>query len=82
MKPEKKESPTLYGDFEEYSFGGADGYNQAYDDFNEWLPSEEELMEIVNKWHITHYEVGLRKGSIEYEMFRGIAKAIHKRLGG
>jgi len=80
-KPEKK--GHIGGDLEK---AWDNGYNQAIDDYEKFLPSEEEIVEILkNKGSYVAIDKTMQQelgGFIKKWSRRELAKAIHKRLGG
>jgi len=65
----------------------ANSYNQAVDDFNKWLPNEEEIIKIITPLIVELFEIDDKdklcsQGFIKViEIFKkGIAKLISERL--
>ena len=75
-RPEKKEiNKNKYStDQLRYPFG----YNQACDDYEKFLPSEEEIIEVI----ANHYELFKPYPKHTLLEFKKIAKAISKRIRG
>lgn len=69
-KPKKWKEPK--GIPNEYSLGMVHGYNQCYDKWEEFLPSEEEIEKIINKVYANLGTDGVDDSDL--------AKAISKRL--
>jgi len=72
-RPEKKEvyKPTneQVGRGAYYRLAEIEGYNQACDEWEKWLPSEEEILSMV-------------RSCTNYKNNKELAKGIHKRLRG
>ncbi len=89
-KPEKKSLNDIWNNQEHkneflknITYERAVGYNQACEDWEKWLPSEEEIIEILRKIPSTKIPIGLIAGKKYYYMCKeDIAKAISKRLRG
>jgi hypothetical protein len=71
MKKPKKIKYT--GKIGEPDFSSVAGYNQACDDWEKWLPSEEE---------IKHLALGIYGVDVDIHNHIRLAKTISKRLGG
>ncbi len=79
-RPKKKEYPKkgirgLTVDAE------IDGYNQACDDHDKWLPSEEELTKIISEFSIFGDDRTMGIYFVK-EVSEELASAIHRRLRG
>lgn len=79
-KPRKKELSGRLGDLS-FHQQQRSGYNDAIDDFEKWLPSVEEIMDIILEPHeivkgMTH-SLSLKKTD---PIVLAIATALHKRL--
>jgi len=77
-KPRKKE--TRLGDGRMPGKVSVAGYNEALNDINKWLPTEDEIVDIL----IGEYPVPLNseQKNIREVWCKTLAKAIMKRLGG
>ena len=69
-RPEKKTSPKDDG-YMNGDKGAFIGWNLACEDYEKWLPSKEEIEEILD----TYFKILFKKGSHKY-----LAKAIANRL--
>jgi len=67
-KPKRKDKKCL-----EFNQEQIFGYNTAIDDMNAWLPSEEEIYELLKDYE------GIPKGN-ECEFCKPLAKVISKRI--
>jgi hypothetical protein len=95
MRPEKKENrwyrasgQDFYGSDDAYKDGECNGWNNCVDGFNAFLPSEEELFEMIvtstiGKMAQLEYFRNRKayKEDLDFK-FGELTKAIHKRLEG
>ena len=79
-RPEKKDIKRwmVYHEFDK-------GYNQACDNWEEWLPSDKELLEFLTQAHMKGYHSCCNRDPSYYEarvQCETLLIAIHKRLRG
>lgn len=79
MKPKKKKvNPYVF--MSKYSEWKMEGYNEACDDFEKWLPSEEEIETFLEKYSFPIMTETDEYGDNEKISREELAKAIKARL--
>ena len=84
-KPEKKEGVSIKVGFYK---GWKEGFNQAYDEYEAFLPSEEEIIKLFTEYNQEHKKTSILSPSqikIKYPIpfdydLKGLAKATYKRI--
>ena len=80
IKPEKKKLNTpIKTELQSHENYVKDGYNLAIDEYEKFLPSEEELLDLIIKWKDIMGFSGRKM--LDKQDYIDLAKVIAKRIG-